>query len=74
MSPARITGIILIILGALALIFNQVSYTREESETQIGPLEIGIEDRETVRIPTWAGIIAIVVGAGLVLVPAKRMA
>jgi hypothetical protein len=63
-----------IILGALALVFNQVTYTEEEHEAQIGPIEIGVEERETVRIPMWAGIVAVVVGAGLVLIPAKRTA
>lgn len=74
MSPMRIAGIVLIVLGALALVFNQVTYTDKESEAQIGPIEIGVEERETVRIPMWAGLVAIVVGAGLALIPAKRTA
>ena len=47
------------------------TYTRDRHETEIGPVEIAVEERERVNVPVWAGIGAIVVG-GLLLVGGPR--
>lgn len=71
MSGLKIVAIVLIIGGVLALIFGGFTYTKDRSETQIGPLELAVEDKESVNIPVWAGVGAIIVG-GLILVSAGR--
>jgi drug/metabolite transporter (DMT)-like permease len=72
MSALKIVGIVLILAGVLALVYRGFSYTKDTHEAKIGPLELQLKEKETVNIPVWGGIAAIVVGAALLLVPAKR--
>jgi hypothetical protein len=72
MSSTKIIAIVLIVAGALGLAYGKFSYTKETHDAKIGPIELSVKDKETVSIPMWAGIGAIVVGAGLLLVGGKR--
>jgi hypothetical protein len=72
MSSTKIIAIVLIVAGALGLAYGKFSYTKESHEAKVGPLELSVKDKETVNIPQWAGIGAIVIGAGLLLVGGKR--
>jgi multidrug transporter EmrE-like cation transporter len=71
MAFAKLIGIILIVAGALGLAYGGFSFTKETHETNIGPLELSVKEKETVNVPLWAGIGAVVVGIVLVLVPRK---
>jgi TRAP-type C4-dicarboxylate transport system permease small subunit len=71
MSAVKILAIILITAGTLGLVYGSVSYTKETHEAKIGSLELSMKDKETVNIPVWAGVGAIVVGGLLLLVPKK---
>lgn len=64
-------AILLLIGGTLALVYGGFTYTKDRDTAELGPVEIAVEDRETVNIPVWAGVGAIVVG-GLILVGAGR--
>ena len=63
----RILGLLLVVLGILAMVYGGFWYTKEETAAEIGPLEVRIEKKERVNIPLWAGVGATVVGAVLVL-------
>jgi hypothetical protein len=67
MSVVKIIGIALIVLGALGLVYGSFSFTKETHDVKVGPIEISVADKETVNVPVWVGIGAIVVG-GLLLV------
>ena len=73
MSSTKIIAIVLIVAGALGLAYGKFSYTKESHDAKVGPIELSVKDKETVNIPQWAGIGAIVIGAGLLLVGAKRV-
>ena len=68
----RIAAIIIIVLGALGLLYGGFSYTKDSTVAKIGPLELSAKKQETVNIPIWAGVGAIVVG-GLLLVFGGRV-
>lgn len=72
MNPMKTVALIIIALGVVGLAYGGFSYTRSTSETQIGPIDIVTHDRQRVNIPVWAGVAAIVIGAGILLVPAKN--
>ncbi|WP_119420602.1 hypothetical protein [Desertibaculum subflavum] len=65
MSGLRILAIALIAAGVLGLIYGSFSYTKETHEANLGALKLEVKEEETVNVPVWAGIGAIVVGAGL---------
>jgi hypothetical protein len=72
MSALKIVGIVLIVAGILGLVYGGFSFTKDTHQAKIGPLELQVKEKETVNIPVWAGVGAIVIGAALLLVPAKR--
>jgi uncharacterized membrane protein YidH (DUF202 family) len=72
MNALKIVGLILIAVGIMALVYGSFSYTKETHQAKLGPLELQVKEKETVNIPVWAGVGAIVVGAVLLLVPAKK--
>ena len=72
MNALKILGSVLIVAGTLALVYRSFSYTKETHEAKLGPLEFAVKEQETINIPTWAGVGAIVVGGILLLVPLKR--
>jgi hypothetical protein len=71
MSAIKIAAIVLIAAGILGLVYGGFSYTKETQLAKIGPLELSTKDKETVNVPVWAGVGAIVVGGLLLLVPQK---
>ena len=62
MNVARIAGIVLVIAGVVSLAWGSFSYTKESHRASIGPVELVAKDRDTVLVPVWLSIAAIVVG------------
>jgi uncharacterized membrane protein YidH (DUF202 family) len=69
----KIVGIVLIIAGALGLSYGAFSYTKDSHTAKLGPLEMTVKDRETVNVPVWVGVVLVVAG-GLMLVVPRRTA
>jgi len=72
MNSSKIAAIVLIVAGVLGLAYGQFTYTKETHDAKLGPIELSVKDKETVNIPVWLGVGAIVVGAGLLLVGGRR--
>jgi len=72
MDAIKIVAVILIVAGILGLAYGSFSFTKETHEAKIGPLELSVKEKETINIPVWAGVGAIIVGGILLLVPLKR--
>lgn len=72
MNAARLIGIVLLIAGALALAYGSFSYTKDTTAVKLGPVELSVKEKETVNIPVWAGIGAIVAGGLLLLVGGRK--
>jgi hypothetical protein len=72
MSLTKLVGIVLIVGGVLGLLYGKFSYTKETHEAKVGPIEVSVKDKETVNVPEWVGIGAIVVGGVLLLTDRRR--
>jgi TRAP-type C4-dicarboxylate transport system permease small subunit len=72
MDAIKIVAVVLIVAGILGLVYGSFSYTKETHEAKIGPLELSVKEKETINIPIWAGVGAIVIGGILLIVPLKR--
>ena len=68
----RIAGLVLIVVGVLALIYEGFTYTKRKDTVQVGPVGITAEQKETVSIPPVLGVVAVVAGLGLLLVSRKK--
>jgi hypothetical protein len=72
MNALKTAGLALIAAGILALVFGSFSFTKETHEAKIGPIELSVKDKQTVNVPVWAGVGAIVIGGALVVFGGKR--
>jgi len=63
MNVVKMLAVLVIIAGALALAYGSFTYTKDTHETKIGPVELSVKDTETVNVPVWAGVAAMVAGA-----------
>jgi hypothetical protein len=61
-------AIVLIVAGGLGLVYGGFTYTKDTHEAKLGPIELSIKDTETVNVPVWAGVGAIVAGVILLFV------
>ena len=68
MNAVRILAIVLIVAGGLGLLYGSFTYTKDTHEAKLGPIELSIKDTQTVNVPVWAGVGAIVAGVILLFV------
>jgi uncharacterized membrane protein YidH (DUF202 family) len=68
----KLLGIIFIILGILALVYQGIRYTTQEKLVDIGSLHVTTTERKTIPLPPIVGAIALVAGIALVLAERKR--
>jgi hypothetical protein len=71
-NAVKLAAIVLIVAGVLALVYGGFSYTKETHEAKLGPIELSVKDKQTVNVPVWAGVGAIVIGGALLLFGGKR--
>ncbi len=72
MNAIKMVAIVLIVAGALGLAYGSFTYTKETHETNVGPIKLSVKDKETVNVPVWAGVGAIVIGGALLLFGGKK--
>ncbi len=65
MSAIKVLAVVLIVAGVLGLAYGGFTYTRTTHDAKIGPIELSVKDKETVNVPVWAGVGAIVLGGAL---------
>ena len=65
MNTTRIIGILLVAVGVLALVYGGFSYTKDTTAMKLGPIELSVKEKETVNVPVWARVGAIVIGGVL---------
>ena len=67
MNPTKLIGIILIAAGCLGLAYGGFSYTKQTTGLKLGPIELKVQERETVNIPLIVSAGAIVAGVFLLV-------
>jgi hypothetical protein len=66
MRPLVIFGAMLIAIGIAGLIIDNISFTEKKVIVDAGPLKVTADQQRTIPIPSIAGVIAIVAGAGMI--------
>ncbi len=72
MKIATIVGIILVVLGIVALAYQGITYKTEKNIADIGPLHATKEERHTIPLPPVLGGLALAGGVVLIVVGAKQ--
>ena len=72
MKPATIVGVILIIIGIVALAYQGISYTTKDKVVDLGPLKVEAKREKTIPLPPIVGVAALVGGVVLIAVSARK--
>lgn len=70
MPAQRIAAVLLIVLGALGIVYGGFSYTKERHEANFGPVHLAVDEKQRVNVPLWVGVGALVIG-GVLLLPRR---
>ena len=68
MNPFKMLAIALIVFGGLGLVYGGFTYTKETHQAKIGPIELSVQEKETVNVPLWAGLGLVLIGSVLLVV------
>ena len=68
----RILGVVLLVLGLLALVYGGINYTTHETVLDLGPVHATVDRQNTVLIPPIAGGLAVAAGAALLVMGRRR--
>lgn len=71
MKPLTIVGIVLILIGVVALAYQGISYTTTEKVVDIGPLKVEAKKEKTIPLPPILGGVAVAAGVVLLIAGAR---
>ena len=71
MNSLKVGAIVLLVAGALALVYGGFTYTKKTHKAELGPISFAVKEKETVNVPVWAGVASIVAGGVLLFVRTK---
>lgn len=66
-----IVGSLLIVFGVVVLVFGRLPLGERERTMDAGPLEVRYEEERSEEVPAWAGVLALLAGAGVIVVGAR---
>ena len=72
MNPTKMAGIVLIVLGCLGLAYGGFSYTKETSAVKLGPIELKVQEKESVNVPLIVSAGAVVLGVFLLVAVGRK--
>jgi hypothetical protein len=68
----KLVGIVFIVLGVLALVYQGIQYTTKEKIVDIGSIKISADTKKTIPLPPIVGGIALVSGVALILADRRK--
>jgi len=71
-KAATIVGIVLVIIGVVALAYGGISYTKEEKVLDLGPIEATAETQKRIPLPPVLGGLALAGGVALLIAGARK--
>jgi uncharacterized membrane protein HdeD (DUF308 family) len=66
----RLVGIVLIVIGIIALAYQGITYTTHKKVLDIGPIQATKEEHHTVPLPPIVGVLALI--GGVVIIASGR--
>ena len=71
-TPLIAIGVVLVVLGAAALIWKSVSYTQRESVVELGPVSVAADTKKSVPLSPILGGVVLAGGVALIVVGARK--
>jgi multidrug transporter EmrE-like cation transporter len=68
----KVAAIVLIVAGILGLVYGSFSYTSKTHTAEMGSMHLSVKEKDTVNVPIWAGVGAIVIGGGMLFFGSKK--
>ncbi|OZI09701.1 hypothetical protein BWI93_02215 [Siphonobacter sp. BAB-5385] len=68
----KTAGLLLIVVGAIMLVWTGFSFTKKEKVLDIGPLEVSADKKETVNWPPYIGAVLVVGGIAVFAMSRRR--
>jgi hypothetical protein len=72
MNSTTLIGLVLIVIGIIALAYQGITYTTREKILDVGPLEATAERQKTIPLPPIVGGAALAGGLLMIFVGTKR--
>jgi len=72
MKALMLVGVVLIVLGIIALAYQGITYTTSEKVIDLGPLKASVEKQKTIPLPPILGGLAVAAGVFLVWMGSRR--
>jgi hypothetical protein len=72
MKPITWAGIALVVLGALALAYQGINYTRQKDVVDLGSIHVTTETQERIPLPPVLGGVVLAGGIVLLAVGARK--
>jgi hypothetical protein len=74
MKPMAIVGVIFVVLGVVALVYQGISYTSHDTVIDIGPIHATADRQRTFPLPPIVGLAAVAGGVVLLITGGKARA
>ena len=68
----RMFGVVLVVLGLLALVYGGISYTKREKVLDLGPIQATTTEKKQIPLPPIAGGLAVLAGAAMIVAGGRR--
>jgi hypothetical protein len=72
MKPIMWAGIVLVVLGALALAYQGINYTRQKDVVDLGSIHVTTQTQERISLPPVLGGLAVAGGIALLVIGARK--
>ncbi|MGA3172413.1 MAG: DUF3185 domain-containing protein [Chthoniobacteraceae bacterium] len=74
MKSTALIGVILIILGVAALVYQGITYTKKETVVNIGPIHAEADRTHTIPVPPIMGVVVVAGGIALLVAGSRKQA
>lgn len=68
----RMIGIVLVVLGALALVYGGINYNKNRTVLEVGSVSVTATERKSIPIPAVVGVVVLIGGVALLVGERRR--
>lgn len=72
MKALKIIAVLLVAAGLFTLVYGGFNYPKSDHEAKVGSMEFAVKSEGKTRVPTWAGVGAVILGTLILLVPIRK--